>query len=408
MLNKLLAQTNHALAGIALLAGALTFALPGTLRAQAVCQGTACGSLPITADQLGGLAVNLKFQYADLLTRDMADASTAGTLLGLPQGSVKMDGTYVGGIGIGFGFESTYNVFVFTEYGSLTGIESGGYSLNPKFFGGVNLGRVLGKNDGDRLGPFEWNRIEVYGSFFNRTISNGNGAQFNAGDGFVFNEQQALQANGTLDLTQGFTFDATKGVRFSDQNSIALSAQGVEVRYVALEGGDSLGVSWIEFMGVSAGVGFYRSSADLEVIQATSELEINLGSAGTVVWDSWGLATYNLSMRSIPVEVRSGLEFWGFLRLTGAAGISFNSGTVSLSYIRYGNAFVRDTNLFSFLGSTSDSNLGVVVASDAKIRSNTFYFKPGVEFSFPYFKLTFEGLMSRQSEGFNLGMRVEI
>ena len=212
----------------------------------------------------------------------------------------------------------------------------------------------------------------------------------------------------SADLSTHLKIDLVKGLQFSERKTLKIYTQGVFTRYRLLDGGRRLAWQYGEFLGLAVGFGLYDSRVSFELIQPTKDLNVSLGNGKQMTWRSFGIANYRAKILSLPIEVSSGVRFFSFLNLTAALGVTKNQGSLELSYLRYGNAYLQDGNLFAALGATSDSYLGVHVASDARIRSYSAYLKPGLEFDFPYFKIGFEGILTQQAEGLSFYFRVEI
>ena len=396
-----------------LLLTALLFLKSMDIGAQAFCSGAACSSLPISESSLNSLLFGTKFQYTDKLANEMARATEAGNLLGLPTGAVSLEKSFTLGTSMGLGYEEKHNTVIVTEFGSFTGIDSGGVSVSPKFFMGMNLGRALNtikreekKFNSSSDDPLSLNRFDVYLYYFNRSFSTGAQPKPSLGNSLVYNENVLLE-NPNADPSTAVSIDLLKGLKFKDQNKFSMRTNGIFTRYRLLDSDLFTIHRFVRFLGVSLGMGYYESKTKLNIIQASTDINIRLAAGSQMTWNSFGLANYYVFIQSFPVEVSSGFKLFNYINATLGVGGTYNRGKLDMSYLRYGNAYLNDGNVFALLCSTSNSYLGLQLRSESSIRKFSMYLKPGIEFDIPYFKLGFEGIITQEAEGLNFWLRTE-
>ncbi|MCB1175078.1 MAG: hypothetical protein KDK39_16005 [Leptospiraceae bacterium] len=382
------------------------------LQAQAFCNGSGCSQLPVSTGELNSFLASIKFQYADVLASDMAKATVAANLLGIPQGSVSLQETVTLGADLALGYEEKRNMTIFSSLGSFTGIDSAGYGASPKFFGGANLGRLVNWSDRATVANAssdKWNalqRFDVYLYYLHQTFTDGSDPEIDAGRAFYL-DQQSLINNPSAALDTHVKFDLVKGLKFSDSKKMDLGTNGFFVRYRWLDGGNAFAWGGIRTLDVSAGIGLYRSVSRLEIIQATSDLSLTAANGSQITWSSFGLANYNVKIASVPIEIAGGLQWLGFINTTLGAGAAWNEGHLSLAYLRAGNAYLTNGNPFALLGATPNATLGALVSAEQNVSRYAIYLKPALEFDFPYFKFGFEGMVTRQAEGLSFYLRTE-
>ena len=369
----LLLSARTGLATLVLTLGVVLF--PTQARAQIACTGTACALLPFSRSNLDKMYTEFQNQYTNTLFDNIAEAALAANLMGPPIGSVHLEGFTLGtNVSVAM-LEPSYVDVNITGVGTLDNLPTAGAAINPRVFVGANLGQLFGLDydpfSGASPSFFSLARFDVYISLM----------------------------------------DVNKGVDLASNNStggkIKGSAyhRGVEVRYHLVEGSELAG-PFLKFLGVSLGAGYYKTRQSVEFTQDAFELAMTM-EGQNIVWEANNLVSWDTSIESYPLEVRSGVQLLYFLNLTLGLGFSFNKGYSDFIMSRSGPVYLKSDLINSLNISVPDTSLSAVIKGNGKVPARQTFVKAGVELNIPIVKIMLEGMWTGNTRSANLGVRLD-
>lgn len=370
---------------LCLILGILIFA--PTIQAQIVCTGPGCAFLPISQSTLDQMYYDLKDQYMDKLFDDMAVAAALANASGAPAGTVNLSGWTVGAsVGAGYLPLKKVNVPI-TGYGEIKDMPRTGAAVNPRIFLGCNLGWLLNNpydpfdSDSTQSAPFFLSpaKFDVYASF----------------------------------IEDRRTFDS------GDQGHIIVNTRnrGFDVRYHLVEGKPLAAGPLLRFLGVSLGAGYHTALLDLNATQTKGQkLKLNAASGTSMIWDGAILATMRSELKTIPVELMTGMQFLYFLNFTFGGGMAYSKGGVDFNLTRVGPVYVSGDSAAllaaaagqSVTSSAYTSYLTMTLNGSGKVPKNVAYGKLGLDINLLWLKIFAEGMYSKRAYGANVGVRFQM
>lgn len=381
------------------------------LRAQITCSGTNCALIPLTPAEYNALFLELQNQYSTKLFNNIAETLVMANVAGPQIGSVNLHRFTVGGYG-GGGFKETENIDVnIPGVGVLEDLPLSGAALNGGVYVGVNLGWVLG---------------EAYDPF-GEPEDAGNSA-FSAADTGTSARRPGWLSPSRFDLYVGgmehrervenkYNVDGTLDGRFASQRYM--------LRYHLLHGREIAGGPLLRFRGVSLGVGYATSNQRVNYTAADSSLTLSLVEGVNLDWAARDKILIDNNVKSVPIEVSTGIQLLYILNLTLGAGYARSSGDTRFVLTRNGTVFVRAAGalpaideellkgvppetLAGLTGNSPSANLNLTLLERSKVPSVVHYWKGGLEFNFAFFRLGIEGITTGRNYGGSVNIRIEL
>ncbi len=380
---------------------AVTVAANG-LFSQTTCTGGGCQYLPLTDNQLQAINDSIKDQYLREVMSDMSKAALLANLSTIPVGTINQNGFLMAGTGISAGYvpQRTINNVMIPDVGTFNDLPSAGVGVVPRIYLGVNAGRILG---------FEYNPLEDTSS--PSFLSPLRFDIYITGFSYKYNIKPELK-------TDPVTSEVTPG----NSGYARAASKGGEIRYHIFEAGHILS-PLLKFNGLSAGAGFYQSEFEINYLQQsgnTAKLKMNLNNGSVLEWDGANNLIFLSKVQSIPLELRTGIQFLSFLNLTIGVGYAQNQGQSKVTLVRSGLVTVKNENLDSLLAelqaqlggtvpAVPDAVLSMRIESEEKVPKSQSYAKAGIEFDIWKAKIAFEGIyVSKHAYGMHFGVRAEI
>ncbi len=372
------------------------------LQAQIYCEGSACSLLPLSTDDLNIMLYSFKYQYADELFQDMAEAATTANIAGLPIGTVNLHGFTTGGyMGVGVRLPREIPVYI-PGVGSLDPLPSAGIGVNPRVFVGVNVGWLLGMG----YTPFG---LEPTPSM----ISPARFDVYLTGVEYVNN-----QSRGGFDgFEPKVTADSAGNTQVklvARQNETSLNVQafsrGAELRYHLVEGiGPSSLARWY---GLSAGLGHSVSRQEIEMTQAQSKLGFKVqvsGQNADLVWQGQNFLNWNTRISTTTADVKTGVQFLYLFNFTVAVGGAYSSGKSKFIMSRTGPVYLTSDQLALYGIQIPDAFLTLILTGEGKARPFTPYAKVGIGINLGPMKIDVEALYTPDVRdiGGSVGARLE-
>jgi len=283
------------------------FLLVKNLYPVATCSGEICKTIPENyLQQIQELDLQFKIQYLDLLLRSMGEASamanTGSGRVGL--GSLNKFQVGVGGTA---SFLTNKPVNLAYKETTLSRLPNVGFSINPGFNLGVNLGWLLTKGGGQDIYLKDWEEDDdeskeneeenVLPTYFHR---------FN-----LYVHGMSLNSS-----VSDFTFIKPK--KFGVEGDLSISQYGLDLRYMLFT--SYLQQGFFRFMGMSVGVGYHRLKNDLQLtVTKANNTQFKVGPY-IGAWVGNSNLDYEMTVVSIPVDLRVGFEFFKFFTLFGGGG----------------------------------------------------------------------------------------
>jgi len=350
--------------------------LPASLFAQMTCTGNACPYLPFSTKDYDRISGEFQKQYTNKLFNDMAEAAVVANLAGPPVGTVNLSGFTVGSnVGVGYK-EPTYVDVDVPGIATFKKVPSAGAAVNGRFFGGLNLGALLGMGY-DPFNPRERNLIE--------------------------------SILGRIDIYVS-AFDHTQKYESGNSNKGGINAsifsRAIDVRIHLVEGNELIGGPMLRFLGVSAGAGYYRLRSSAEFRQDKSRVSTTT-ALGDVVWEGANRITWTSDIETYPVEVRTGLQVLYFFNITAGGGVAMSKGNMDFTMNRTGNAYFSSPQLSAAGIATPSAILGIGLAGHGDVPARLAFARAGVEINLTILKISIEALKTKNSTGGNVGVRLE-
>ncbi len=341
------------------------------------CTGPGCDFLPFTPADFTRILAEFQNQYSNKLFDDMAAAAVVANLTSPPIGTVNLYGfTFGGNLGAGYK-EISYSNVQIAGLGTFEKVPSAGVAVNPRFFVGVNLGALLGM-EYDPMHPETRSvlgsllgRFDIYASGFEKT------EKYNPGS----------SAKGDV--------------------SASVYSRGMEVRYHLVEGNDIVGGPLLHFLGVSIGAGYYQSRMDALYSQDQSIVTFSPTTGTTVSWDGNNRMSWQSSIWTMPLEIKTGLQLLYFFNIYLGGGVAISKGYMDFSMSRTGRVYFTSEQAALAGFTIPDASLAIMLNGSGAVPSRMPYGKVGVEVNLLWLKVTVEGIIARGTYGVNVGTRIE-
>lgn len=366
------------LGGLAIV-GTLLIA-PRPAEAQIECVGSGCQFIPITPEEYQRIYYEFQNQYANDLIDKMAEAAVLANVGGPSVGTVNLYG-YTAGAQGSLGYRETEEKDVnIPGVGSVQDVPSAGAAVNGRFFLGANLGALLSQSydpyDDTRLtrpGWFDLSRFDVYVS------------------GLRHSER----------LVNEYGVDGILRARFE--------TRGIEVRYHLYEGREIWGGPLLRWYGVSVGLGYNEMKQNLDFVSAESERSTLALDRGTnLLWDARNLALFSTSIKTYPLEAKTGVQLFYLLNLTAAVGLARSEGHVD-TFLNRSGSLILESNQAQLLGlEPPQASLFMSFIRRASPPRDLYYLKAGAELNIFALKIGVEGVRSTDNWGANVAIRAEL
>ena len=376
----------------------------GPLSAQITCTGASCSQIPLTPAEYNSMFVELQNQYSNDLFNNIAETLVMANVAGPQIGTVNLSGMTAGGY-LGAGYKEAEEVDVnIPGVGIIEDMPSSGAALSGGIFAGVNLGWVLG----EAYDPFD-DRAEGGGS--RRTPSFFSPARFDIYLGGLDHHER---------IENKYNVD---GIIDGD-----VASQRFMLRYHLVEGNEIAGGPLLRFRGVSLGIGYATSNQRLSYQAEGNSLTVSLQEGVNLDWAARDTIFFDNNVKSMPIEISTGVQVLYLLNLTVAAGYVRSSGDTRFILTRNGPVVIRSasegtlltdeylknlpagyipTDLVSGSGVTS-ANLALSLYQRARVPRVLHYWKGGIEFNLWVLKLGIEGITTGRNYGASVGLRIEI
>ncbi len=362
------------------------------LSAKVTCTGDACTILPTSIQsQLNSVDQALQSQYTDKVLATMAESAVLTNINSSLMGPGIVNRFQIGG-GAGVSGQKKEDITVQYQSLSFDKLPNVGASVAPNLILAVNLGWLLGGGPSDTESD-----LKTFMHRFNLYV---HGFKFNFAQGDV---QKAIEAqNKNVDLggditTGGFT------LRFHVFDSYS----------------DGLGI--FEFSGISLGMGLHYQRQVLNVAYNDGKTQsVTLGPAV----GSWGGETkfsYNSTLTSVPLDIRTGFRMFYFLTIFAGGGASVNFGSTNLSIERSGPlTLALDSGAIasslssqvaalipsSSLGQLRTGTLSLDLSGSAQAPNTTNFLIAGVELNVLVTKITVEAMVSEKVQSVMAGAKI--
>lgn len=352
------------------------------LHAQLTCTGAVCDTIPISSDEYNRLFNELQLQYSGDLFDRMAEAMVIANLTTPYIGTVNLNDSWTFGANVGAGYTEADEIDITaTNIGVIEDVPTGGAAINGRFFLGVNVGKFFGLGhdpygDEDEMpsAPAWYSpaRFDLYYSGLKHTER--------------FNNEKGV--SGSLRATT--------------------RSESVELRYHLVEGSDLVGGALLRFRGVSLGAGYSSMAQRLRYgAGETDTLGITLQEGINLEWIGQNYAILENNVRTVMVELRTGVQLLYFMNLTIGGGYAKSKGQTDFFLTRFGPLIVAQNPLASLLGGQESANLTLTLLERGEVPEKLYYIKGGIEFQILAFKLGIEGIMTRRNYGASVGARFE-
>tara|TARA_B100001939_G_scaffold341547_1_gene351302 strand:- start:3734 stop:4801 length:1068 start_codon:yes stop_codon:yes gene_type:complete len=353
----------------------LTLLAPVQIRAQFVCSGAACSSIPLSQAQLDRIYNDIQYQYFDQVFEDMAEAAALASLSGAPMGDINLD-SFTFGLSAAVSYRSLEEVDVHVaEVGTVENLPSTGVAAQPRLYLGMNLGEVMGGTHLVTKTPpwYSLSRFDLYLSYV------------------------------TFDMDQPSGTGRSEG---EDWNVDARS-RGLEIRYHLADRREITG-PMMQFLGVSLGLGYNRFEQDIRYSKQNTGTRISLSTGEAVSWDANDTIEYRSFIESYPIDIRTGVQFFHFLNLSVGFGSAWTKGYADFTASRAGPAYL-ESDLAALLGiSIPASSLILSVNGTGAPPARFSYGLVGVEFNFYFWKLYVEARGNENVYSANVGLRATL
>ncbi len=304
---------------IAILGGILLF--PSIVESKVTCEGKVCNLVPpALLQEIYQLDNQFQFQYMDKLSTSMAIAGSNSNLASGMIGLGSLNRFQIGG-GVGASQVSERNTSI--AYGStyIDKLPNLGVGISPTFAAGINLGWALG------LGGAHYEYVN-----------------YDDDDDEDSDEEVSSVAPTLLHRFNLYVNGGKSHASISDFKSIApksswegdmhFSQWGFMLRFLVFAPGPD--AYWFRFMGVSIGAGYSKSIATMNLISA--KLNNTRFQSGNLSgrWIGDTQMSYDLNVRTFPIDIRGGFRLMNFLTLFGGLGYAKHSTDVVLELSRKG------------------------------------------------------------------------
>jgi hypothetical protein len=223
----------------------------------------------------------------------------------------------------------------------------------------------------------------------------------------------------------GYTVPEMKGA-YSDKPELSGGAKvqsfGGTIRFTLMEPRYALG-SLFAFNGFNLGLGYHAQSFSIDIThEPRTNPIINFGElSGT--WIAKTEFDFASNIRSIPFDIRTGVNLFYFLDLYAGVGFSRNFGQANLHLYRSGtlvlsnnistiyNATAITTDYYQYFNNPNsrnlnpDGNFTVDIRNKTNVNNSTNYLIVGTELKLLFLRLVAEGLILEKSYGASLGLK---
>ena len=209
--------------------------------------------------------------------------------------------------------------------------------------------------------------------------------------------------------------------------ALSVESFGAMMRFQLIEPKIST-LDLIGFSGVSIGVGYNMQNLGFDINhQSRTNPTINFGE----LKGSWVARTefeFASNVKSIPLEVRTGIKLLYFFDIYAGLGVSKNFGTADLHLARGGpvklsvdpfyvyNTTLLTSDYYKYYSNNSlnssnsilnpEGTLSMDFRKKTKISSNTNYVIVGMEFNLLFLKLLAEATILEKAYGANVGLKI--
>jgi hypothetical protein len=388
------------------------------LSAKVTCSGVACDVIPQKyISQFDNLDASLQSQYLQPVMQSMIEAAV------ISNNNSGMIGTgYVNrfqiGAGLGGGYVKKDDITVNYADVRMPKLPNVGIAATPTIMGAVNIGWLLGKGSslqpGKDLGktnPDEEENDNDDEDEDNKSYLH----RFN----FYFHGMKANYQTTEMKAAYGNKPELSGGIK--------VESFGAMLRYQVIEPKIST-FSLIGFSGISIGVGYNMQNFVMDVNhQPRSNATINFGE----LKGSWVARTefeFASNIRSIPIEMRTGIKLLYFFDIFAGVGYSKNFGTADLHLSRGGpvklsadpyyvyNSSLVTSDYYKYYSNNSlnptnaplnpEGTLSMDFRQKRKVSINSNYIIVGAELNFAIIKILTEATIMEKAYGANVGLKV--
>jgi hypothetical protein len=379
----------------------LLFIFPD-LAAKTTCTGKACEIIPSKyKSELENIDSAMQTQYIKPLLNSMIDSAIISNNMNGLIGSGYMNRFQIGaGVSVGAVKKDDIH-FTYADI-NIPKLPNAGISVSPSIMFGFNLGWILGK-----------------GAAINRTTNESKKEEDEDEDEKSFLHRFNFYFHG---MKTGYSISEMKAA-YGNKPELSGSAKvesiGFMLRYQIIEP-KFIPSGFIGFNGVSIGAGFNSQYFSLDAShQPRTNPTVNFGE----LRGSWIARTqfeFSSSVKSVPIDIRTGLKLFylfdiflggGFSRNIGEANLHLQrSGPIKLSLdpLQVYNANITTTDTYRFIGNNNsnlDGNFSVDIRNKAKISNTIVYGIFGFEVNLLFLKIVAEGLVMDKSYGASLGCK---
>ncbi|MBL0265567.1 MAG: hypothetical protein IPQ05_17295 [Leptospiraceae bacterium] len=393
--------------------------LNNSLSAKVTCTGPACDAIPQKyISQFDNIDATFQSQYLQPVMQSMIQASVISN-----NGSGMIGAGYVNrfqvGVGLGAGYVRKEDITV--SYGDvgIPKLPNVGVSAAPTVMGAVNLGWLLGK--GGSLHPtkdLNENKSNVEDDDDDDDEEDDNRKYFHRFN-FYFHGMKANYQTTDVKAAYNNKPEVSGGIK--------LESFGIMLRYQIIEPKIS-SFSFFGFSGISAGVGYNMQNFVMDLNhQPRTNPTISFGQ----LQGAWVARTefdFASSVRSIPMELRTGIKLFYFFDFFVGVGYSKNYGMADLHLSRGGpvklsvdpyyvfNSSILTSDYYKYYTNNSlnpskgplnpEGTLSMDFRQKTKIHNNTNYIIVGTEFNFAFLKILAEATILEKAYGANVGLKV--
>ncbi|MBP9886413.1 MAG: hypothetical protein KBF93_08950 [Leptospiraceae bacterium] len=397
------------------------FLFTPSLFAKVTCTGEACNVLPQKyIAEFDKLDSAFQSQYLQPVMQSMIEAAV------ISNNSSGMIGVgYVNrfqvGAGLGAGYVLKEDITVTHADIKIPKLPNAGIAATPTVMFAFNLGWLLGKGPSLQAKPEKIKKV-------NR-------------DNFEEEDEDEDEDDGTSILHRfNFYFHGMKANYYTTSDvkaaygskpefagGFALNSFGVMLRYQLIEPKISI-FDLIGFSGVSVGLGYNSQKFSVDVTHNSNEIStVNFGE----LQGAWVAKTdfqFASSVKSVPIEVRTGIKLLYFFDFFCGVGLSRNYGTADLQLSRGGpvklsldpyyiyNTTLLNPDLYKYYNNNAlnpgnsmlnpEGTLSMDFRQTAKVVNNTNYAIVGMELNFIFLKILAEAIILEKAYGANVGLKL--
>ncbi|MEQ9363866.1 MAG: hypothetical protein RIF32_06475 [Leptospirales bacterium] len=384
------------------------------LQAQITCTGDNCGLIPLTPAEYNAMFIELQNQYSNELFRNIAETLVMANVAGPQVGTVNLSRMTAGGY-LGAGFKESEDVDVnITGVGVIEDMPAAGAALSGGVFVGVNLGWVLGQAYDPFASPEKNEADQSGGKRPGKTPPFWSPARFDIYLGGLDHRER---------IENKYNVDGSIDGKFASQRFM--------LRYHLVEGNEIAGGPLLRFHGVSLGIGYATSNQRVTYLAENSTLTVSLQEGVNLDWAARDNIFYDNNVKSVPIEISTGVQVLYLLNLTLGAGYVRSSGDTRFILTRNGPVIIRSAgelpavsdeylqslpagaippDLAALIsgGTATAANLSLSLYERARVPRVLHYWKGGLEFNFWVLKLGIEAITTGRNYGASVGLRIEI